>query len=59
MDTAYERNKVSQSLIIKNQKYTYKSISNKGNIFTYRCLHRKCNSYIKITKEEIDKIGTN
>ena len=59
MDTAYQKYNVPQSLIIKDQKYTYKAFSNKQNTFTYRCLHRKCNSYIKISKDEIDKIGTN
>ena len=47
----------NKNLIIKNQKYTYKIFFIKLNTFTYRCVHRKYTSYIKITKKEIDKIG--
>ena len=57
METQYQRHGVPQSLIISDQKYSYKSYSEKENIFTYRCYHRICKCYIKITKEEINSIS--
>lgn len=54
MEAQYQRHGIPQSIIISDQKYSYKSYSEKEKIFTYRCFHRICKCYIKITKEEIN-----
>ena len=58
METQYQKLGVLKSIIISNEKYSYKTYSEKEKIFTYRCFHRICKCYIKITKEEIDSLSS-
>lgn len=57
MQKQYEKYQVPQAIIIEQNKYCYKCFSIKSNLFTYRCIHRTCNCYIKISKEQIDLIS--
>ena len=57
MSTKYEEYGVPQSLIISGIKYSFKEYSTTSDIFKYRCANRACNCYIKIKKEEIDKLS--
>ena len=58
METQYQKLGVPKSIIISNEKYSYKTYSEKEKIFIYRCFHRICKCYIKITKEEIDSLSS-
>ena len=57
MTTKYEEYGVLQSIIINWTKYSFKEYSITSDIFKYRCLIRACNCFIKIKKEEINKLS--
>lgn len=57
MSTKYEEYGIPQSLIISGIKYSFIEYSTTSDIFKYRCANRACNCYIKIKKEEIDKLS--
>ena len=57
MTTKYQKYGVPYSLTIEEFKYTYKEYHPNNDLFTYRCIHRSCKAYIKIKKNEIDKIS--
>ena len=56
MSTKYEVECVPQSVTIKGFRYSYKEYISTTNLYKYRCSNRSCKCFIKITKEELNKI---
>ena len=53
---AYEKNNMPQEIINGQNKYTYKDFLVKANKYRYRCIHRTCGCFIKISEEEVKKL---
>ena len=58
MQTKYQKYGLPQSIIINKDKYSFKSCNQDTFISTYRCYHRTCKCYIKISKEQLDLINS-
>ena len=53
-NTKYESLGVPQKLIIQNETYVFKKELTK-DLLSYRCIHRKCKSSLKISVENAKK----
>ena len=57
-NTKYETLGVPQKLIIQNETYVFKKELTKDQL-SYRCIHRKCKSSLKISVENAKNINKN
>ena len=59
IEPAYKKRGVPRVLTIKGIELYYKEPPLKNDIYVYRCRKKQCKYYIKINKENIDKIISN
>jgi len=56
MSTKYEQLEIPQSIIINKNKYCFQKYQKSSDLYKYRCVNRKCKAYIKIVRNDLDKI---
>ena len=56
---AFEKRNILRVLNIKGYDLTYKDPQFKGNIFRYRCRKVECECFVKIERDDIEKINKN
>lgn len=53
---AYKKHNIPHSIIINGYELTYKDPPLKGELFRYRCRTKNCNYFIKMDRNNIQKL---